>query len=284
MNRNWVSNFDKFPFFHLALIMMALFVTGLAGQTPVDPPKQVTEKPDRKKNVSCNSEKEPNCDEIKKLTVEIARDTKALNEIQVENEKLRRSEAFWLGFHYRKRGDLYNGSKDYTRALRDYDKAIEYGVSDGMTFMDRADIYVMQGKYEDALKDYDTAIKNRPELAGAFLGRGNVYMHRREYDAAFENYDRAVELDRRLAEAYFGRGTIFLKRGNDFRAAGNEYLATSAFKSAADDFDSVLEINLSKTDAVTFRMLAKAQEALGNEPEAKKNRQKAEEVPEKENN
>ena len=60
-----------------------------------------------------------------------------------------------------------------------------------------------------ALDDYNKAIELDPSFAFAYNGRGNVYRGFGERQKALDDYNKAIELDPSFAYAYNGRGNVY---------------------------------------------------------------------------
>ena len=247
--------------------VLLILASSLFAQTgrDIDPPNSVPQEgPVEAKKIFCDLARNPYCEEIAKLIVQINSTLKPGDEDYSE---------YTLPALYADRGQLYFKSRDYKNALNDFNRALnDQNRGSSKARIGRGDIYLMQGKLDDALKDYHGTRGSR-----AYLGTGNIYLRQRKYEEAFRFFQYAIEADRRLGKAYFGRGVVYIKRGDDYRAAGNEYLAVRAYKDALYDLNSAIEILLLRTDAEIYRMQAKAFEAIGNTAEAEKSRKLAQE-------
>jgi tetratricopeptide (TPR) repeat protein len=258
--------------YYAALPVLLILAASLFAQTggDTDQPNSIPrEELAEAKKSGCDISNNPYCEEIGNLTDQIN------NALKPGDKGYSRYTLLDL---YADRGQLYFKSGNFKSALSDFNK----GLSDQLrgsskAYIGRGDIYLMQGKLDDALKDYVAGTGSGRGSARAYLGLGNISLRRREYEAAFRYFQAAIEHDRRLGKAYFGRGVVFIKRGDDYRAAGNEYLAVRAYKDALYDLNSAIEILLLRTDAETYRMQAKAFEAIGDTAEAEKSRKLARE-------
>ena len=82
--------------------------------------------------------------------------------------------------------------------------------------------YIYDGRrdYDRALADFNEAIRLDPNAAPAYFKRGIIYDHHRgDYDRALADYNEAIRLDPKYADAYELRAVIYLtKRGDLDRA------------------------------------------------------------------
>ena len=74
---------------------------------------------------------------------------------------------------YNERGRSKYEQKDYTGAIKDFDKAIELNPNYALAYKNRGDAKYSQEDYEDAIKDYDRAIELDPAYVKAYNNRGN---------------------------------------------------------------------------------------------------------------
>ncbi len=194
-----------------------------------------------------------------------------------------------LGDYYVGRGILYYKRNDFERAISDFkdafDKSHQRTNEDENYFKARlyyGTFLLEKDKIDEAMVQLKAAlggIKNSDEL---YFGIGQIYLVRRNYELALDNYEKALFLNPRLSKAYFGRGIIFYEYGRDYGEFGNDEIkARDSFQNAVKDFDSVIEIDLSKTPPEVYLKRAKAYDKLGESARAAADRAKYTELTEK---
>jgi tetratricopeptide (TPR) repeat protein len=212
---------------------------------------------------------------------EILESIKNIKKNIVENEKpgnvgdetLRYYLHLSLGVEYFYIGEYNNALSIFNKIDRDYytsDLTIYRGL-----------VYLKQGKNDEALKGFDLLLKGTFSSPLAHFGLAEAYRHKRKYEEALEDYNRALEKSFRFSKAYFGRGIVYLKRGDILRQNKDKYLAEAAYKSALNDFNTVIEIDLNRTTPETYLYRSKVYEALGDNFSAEKDRIKVDELSEK---
>jgi tetratricopeptide (TPR) repeat protein len=119
---------------------------------------------------------------------------------------------------YNNRGIVYHNLGDYERAIADYDRVIDLDPEYAAAYNNRGIVYHNLGDYERAIADYDRVIDLDPEYAAAYNNRGIVYHNLGDYERAIADYDRAIDLDPEYAAAYVNRGLIYHNLGDYERA------------------------------------------------------------------
>ena len=84
-------------------------------------------------------------------------------------------DAEYLAGAYNNRGNSYNELKQFERAIKDYNQAIELKSDYAEAYNNRGATYAKLGQYARAIADYDRVIELKPELAVAYIGRGGSY-------------------------------------------------------------------------------------------------------------
>ena len=170
---------------------------------------------------------------------------------------------------YNVRGAAYGRAGKSSRALEDFNRAIQLNSRYYQAFANRALIYRRMGQNNQAAKDYNTALGINPQYAVAYIGRGNIYRSVGKTNQAFADYSRAIQLDTTDPRAYHNRGLIYQDRRNHefaiedfstaisladkapapYNARGVSYLAVDAQRNALDDFNTALKLNGSYAEA-----------------------------------
>jgi len=78
----------------------------------------------------------------------------------------------------------------------------------------RGDAYDETGKYDKAITSYSKAIELDPNHALSYYNRGCAYGEIGEYDKAIADYNKAIELNPNDSLAYYNRGLACSKRGD----------------------------------------------------------------------
>ncbi len=114
------------------------------------------------------------------------------------------TQAIWLGHldnkqlataHFR-RGKGYALLKQYSRAITDFDRAIQLEPAFAQAYSERGDAYRHRGIYKLALQDYGTSIRLlNPELHVPYYGRGLTHEAMGNDRLAYADFRRAAELN-----------------------------------------------------------------------------------------
>jgi tetratricopeptide (TPR) repeat protein len=123
---------------------------------------------------------------------------------------------------YINRGEIYLNQKDYSMALSDFNKAIEYDPYYAEVYINRGIILFEQGAYSKAIQDYNRAIQLNPEFEEAYINRSLVYLKLKQYDKALADLEQAVMLRPDSAKAHNNLGAVFNAKGQ-FAAAIDAY-------------------------------------------------------------
>ncbi len=100
-----------------------------------------------------------------------------------------------------KQGNAHHASKEYEKAIADYDRAIALDPNDANAYHNRGLAYRNINEYHKAIADYDRAIALDPDYRNAYHNRGLTYYNLNEYQKAIADYDRAIALDPNFALA-----------------------------------------------------------------------------------
>jgi tetratricopeptide (TPR) repeat protein len=103
------------------------------------------------------------------------------------------------GFYNRANG--YFESKDYDRAVENYNEAIRLDPKEFMAYSNRGCAYHAKKDYDRAIKDFSEAIRLDPSQVLVYENRGSAYRRKRDYDRAVEDYTEAVRRDPKRASA-----------------------------------------------------------------------------------
>jgi len=99
---------------------------------------------------------------------------------------------------YRDRGLLLVREGTYRSAAEDLERAVEFGMRDGLTYNFLGICYSRINRLEDAVRNYRRAISADPNYAEAHLNLGFVYERMNEPDLSKKEYAEACRLEHRI--------------------------------------------------------------------------------------
>lgn len=121
-----------------------------------------------------------------------------------------------IAFYYR--GLAYNKTRQYDRAIRDFNKAIGFVPNYTDAMIDRGISYFNKGEYYFAIQSYSKAIRFEPNYATPFNNRGNAYGIQGYYDLAIRDYSEAIRLKPNYVSAFLNRAKAYHSKGQYNRA------------------------------------------------------------------
>jgi tetratricopeptide (TPR) repeat protein len=129
--------------------------------------------------------------------------------------------------NFAKLGDDFYDKGDYTRAIENYNRAIQLDPQLTNAYMRRGFIYHYQGETSRALAEYRTAIVKTPSRAD------EAYVKCLLYDTATGNANRAISECTEAIAAFPKFGLIYYKRGT-------AYNVRQVYDKAFDDFNQTV--------------------------------------------
>ncbi len=177
--------------------------------------------------------------------------------------------------HYN-RGSVWAKQDDFSKAMSDYNKAIEINPGFAEAYNNRGDVYSREDNSPQALSDYNKAIEINPIIAKIYNNRGLIYYKLGNYTQALSDYSKAIEIDPKIAEVYNNRGNVYGSQGDltqamsDFNKAieinpnyskaynnrGHVYLIESDFTQAVRDLTKAIELNPKDVEAYNNRAVS----------------------------
>lgn len=132
-------------------------------------------------------------------------------------------------FAYYWRGDIYYKSRDYVKALIDFDEAIKRDTTKPDFFNGRGNVYRDRNEYDAAIADYTRCLKTDPGFSIAYNNLGILYTHKGNYKEAVVNYNKSIELSPSFTDAYTNKGNMYYEENN--------------YDSALLSFNKAIEVN-----------------------------------------
>jgi len=164
---------------------------------------------------------------------------------------------------YTNRGAIRKENHQYTKALVDFNKAIQLGKNDYKAFANRGAVYADLGQFDKAVVDYKKAVSLNPNNSEVLAIYGFTLLQTGEFYGAIEILNKSLAIQNYNPEAYTNRGTAKFSLG-DFPGAITDYSVASKldpeyvnahfnrglaninagnFESAIHDFEKAVEIN-----------------------------------------
>ncbi len=107
------------------------------------------------------------------------------------------------------RGAAYVKTRDYDRAIADYDAALRLDPNNPHTYNSRGFASQKKGDHDRAIADYDAAIRLDPRNPLYFHNRGIAYRWKGDYDRAIADNSQAIQLNPTYALAYGERALVY---------------------------------------------------------------------------
>jgi len=160
---------------------------------------------------------------------------------------------------YNNRGVEFNKTEEYTKAIDDFNKALELNPGHKEGYNNLGVALANLGKNKEAIAAYDNALKIHPTYVNALYNRGNSYAKLNEAQAALNDYDQVLKLDSEYLSVYNNRGLVLKSLGR--------------LNDALIDFDKAILLNPANGDAYSNRSLVRY--ALNDVKGAKEDYEKA---------
>lgn len=117
-----------------------------------------------------------------------------------ENEQITRS--ITKAPKYYTKGIEFYKERKYTKALREFDKAIQANPEYQKAYLKSAWIYIERQKYDEALAYFDKLIIQYPELSFPYFAKGLILSEKEDYESAIQNYQQAIQLNPKFAAVF----------------------------------------------------------------------------------
>jgi tetratricopeptide (TPR) repeat protein len=126
---------------------------------------------------------------------------------------------------YNNRGNAFNVTGDYQRALADYEQAVALAPGEALYYVNRGTARGNLGDLSQAMSDFNEALALRHEFPEALYTRALAFLKTGDHARALADAERAVRLIPGNAQAMYTRGQVYAALGRieeavvDFRAA-----------------------------------------------------------------
>ena len=185
-----------------------------------------------------------------------------------------------LALAHSNRGVEWTARGDLTRAIADYDQAIQHDPSQAAAFHNRGTARASKRDFDGAIADYAEAIRRNPKYGSAFGRRGLAHFSKGDLDRAISDYDQSIRTRRQAGpspiswnsrcwtRAVIGQLQAALSDCNealrlrlDFANAldsrGFVHLKSGRYDEAIVDYDAALRIDAKKFASLYGRGMAK---------------------------
>jgi len=115
---------------------------------------------------------------------------------------------------YAFRGDLYLESRDYERAMQDFNQATLRSPAWVWPWNDHGEALLRLRQPRRAMRDFERVIEIAPENPLGFLNRGCAYLMIRRFSLAQQDFESALKFDPRNASALLARGLVKRQTGD----------------------------------------------------------------------
>jgi tetratricopeptide (TPR) repeat protein len=119
-----------------------------------------------------------------------------------------------LAAAYNNRAFAHRFSKEYDRAIQDYNEAIRLKPNWAIPYNNRGVAYRRKGEHDKAINDYTHAIGLDSNYAAAYYNRGVALLERGSPDFAIADFEKVLSFNSGNAMALYGRGVAKMKAGD----------------------------------------------------------------------
>ena len=115
---------------------------------------------------------------------------------------------------YRRRADNYYQLGEYYKAIDDYNRSIEAGLTTGLTYLLRANVLAASGRHDEAIEDYnradgDSIIILQGNQDVVLYNRGNSKAELGDLQGAIQDYTEAIRGYPSTPQVYYNRGNAY---------------------------------------------------------------------------
>jgi tetratricopeptide (TPR) repeat protein len=179
-------------------------------------------------------------------------------EISIKNgallKSLSREETYSSAYNIR--GIAFAELKQYSKALKNYNKALEFNPKNPSTHHNKGIVLNNLGKYEEALTSINKALELNPNYASAYRIKGNIFLDSKRYNKALESYDNALDAYDQAIAANKKSVTLYHKKSNAYNNKGVVLSKLKRYEEAIECYDQALELNPGSTISIKNKELA----------------------------
>ena len=127
------------------------------------------------------------------------------------------------GEFYYSRGILQNSKDRFSKAIEDFDMALEKGLNTDPfgIYVNRGFSFLGLGEFDNAVADFSKAIDIDPENASVYHSRARAYYHLNNFEEAIHDLKKSVELNQSNAVMYYDLGMAYLRIDDTSHACEN---------------------------------------------------------------
>lgn len=117
------------------------------------------------------------------------------------------------GEFYYSRGILQNSRDRFSKAIEDFDMALEKGLNTDLfgIYVNRGFSFLGLGEFDNAIADFSKAIDIDPENASGYHSRARAYYHLDNFEEAINDLKKSVELNQSNPVMYYDLGMAYLR-------------------------------------------------------------------------
>jgi tetratricopeptide (TPR) repeat protein len=134
----------------------------------------------------------------------------SINDDRPENEK--KADAFF------KEGERLYVKKEYSLALKEYDRALEQNSKHADALLGKSDCHYELREYKEAVDGYTKYLTLRPSSSTAYNQRGRAKTELNDQDGAIQDYTKAIEIKPTDHVFYNNRGYAYFLKGDHAKA------------------------------------------------------------------
>ena len=112
---------------------------------------------------------------------------------------------------YRILGYSYTKLKQYDSAIKAFKKSLQINPKNKKTYINRGNMYFAKKKYKKAIEDYNSSLKLDSTRSFVYSNLGLSYSWLKNYDKAIKYYDFALIKDSKDKKSYRGKGFVYKK-------------------------------------------------------------------------
>jgi len=186
------------------------------------------------------------------------------------------------------RADFYQKSKQYNKAINDYEQAIAIAPDKNNLYSSMGKTYFDMGQIQQAIEKYNIGINLPEPFAELLINRGVAYAAQSKFDLALVDINKGLSLEADNANGLLNRGLIYYSQRQLTKAipdlekylnhnqstAENWYILGLSYRNSGDTKSAIpayaKAIQINPSDKRYYNSRAKAYQALGMNAEANK--------------